>query len=404
MNSINLRKNWLFIVIVFAVFLGLMVRYLDRVPGRHYCDFRVYYKAGQDFIKGKNIYLREYEAVTPYKYSPFFAFIFAPLTLLPIKTSAAVFFTVNFISLLLLGGFSFRLVQDALSAASLGVKERFLSYALPLLSIIGCVFLVLDAGQVNILMCALILAGLFSLSEDKEMLAGAFFAFAILIKYTPAVFLPYFLLHGRFKTVIWSIFFVVLFLALPALVIGISKDLFYLSSWIPSIMSTSLDIDSYTGSRNQSIYSMFLRFFSSTQYHVQFFSLSFHQALFYGRMAALLLYVVVFIPGTSRPRDRIVDFSLLMICMSLFNPNAWEFNFISLFLGYMVLVQHSISTGLKDRFILFSLMAAIFLTNITSRDILGRAFEEFEYAYSFTTIGALVMYAALLKLKFDIKA
>jgi hypothetical protein len=190
-------------------------------------------------------------------------------------------------------------------------------------------------------------------------------------------------------------------LMLPALTVGVSKDVFYLSSWMPSIISTSLDKYSYISSKNQSIFSMFLRFFSPTSYNIQIFSLSFDQVLCYGRMAALLIYAAVFIPGKSKQGNMIIDFAILMVCMSLFNPNGWLLNFVSLFLAYMLLIQYLVSIKGRDRFLLFSLIAAFILTNIMARDAFGKASENFGCEYSFTTWGALIIYAALLKLKFS---
>ncbi len=396
------KKNWLCILITLVVFSGFLTNYLDRVPKRHYCDFRVYYKAGQDVLAGKNIYVRETEAVTPFKYSPFFAFLCVPLGKLPIKAAAAVFFTVNFFMTLFIFKLSFDLAAAGL-AASFSIWQRVLIYALTLLASARYILLVWDSGQSSILMCLLILLGFHFLSKEKETPAGAFFASAILVKYTPAIFLPYLLVQRKFKAFCWAVFFGVLFLLIPALIVGLQKDLLYLSSWIPSIVSTSLDQFSYIDNKNQSIYSMFLRFFSPTIYHVNFLSISFDQALFYGRLAVLFIYLAVFIPGKSRSTQSAIDMALLMVCMSLFNPNGWMLNFVSLIPSFVLLIQYTVMNKAKDKFILFSLIAAFVLINITSQSLAGRSVENFGCNYSFTAWGGLIIYAALLKLKFSPK-
>ena len=396
-----LKRNLILILMAFIVFSGLLVRYLDRVPDRHYCDFRVYYKAGQDFIRGKNIYFRETQETTPFKYSPFFAFVFAPLSLLPIKASAAVFFTINFCLTILFFRLSFHLVQGSSLAKIFSDRESLLIYVLAVLFSLRYIFLVGDSGQVNILMCTLILAALTFLSKGREGLAGAFLAAAILIKYTPVIFLPYLLYQRKFKTVLWAILFVGLFLIVPALVVGFSKNLFYLSAWGPSIITTSLDHFSYIDSKNQSIFSMFLRFLSPTSYNVHIFFFSFDDALNFGRIAAVILYLAVFIPGKLKPRDMVIDSAVLMICMSLFNPNGWVLSFVSLGLPCMLLIQYLFAIKGKDRFVLFLLITTFILTNIMSRDLLGKGAEAFGCAYSFTTLGGLLIYMALLKLKFS---
>ena len=396
----TLKKSWLVVVAVLLLFSGLLTRYLDRVPQRKYCDFRVYYKAGSDFIAGKNLYFRETEAITPYKYSPFFAFIAAPLALLPIKASASIFFAVNFFSTLLLWGLSYRLVEDSLGIGALSANARCLVLLASVLCLLRYFFLVWDSGQVNVLMCLLVVAGLGLARRDKDVLAGLCFGASILIKYTPALFLIYFLAQRKFKLVAMILLSIGVFSLLPALAVGFHQNWFYLMAWIPSIVSNSLDQFSYLVSKNQSIFSLFIRFFSPTYYKIQLLNLSFGQALNLGRLAALVLFVVIFIPGKLKSRDWIIDAATLMLCMSIFNPNAWPLNFVSLFLACTLLIRYLVFVKGRDWLLLAMLIAAFIFSNFTSRDFMGRATENFGLMYSFTTIGALLIYAALVKLKF----
>ncbi len=399
-NPMALQRNWVLLLIGFIVCTGFLVNYLDRVPKRHYCDYRVYYKAGQDILKGKNIYIRESEGVTPFKYSPFFAFAFVPLSLLPIKASAAVFFIIDFVLTCLFFKLCFELIQGSGIAVSLSTRDCCLIYGLTVLCSIRYILLVWDSGQVSILMGVLVMAALNFVARDKQLLAGVCLAASILVKYTPALFLPYLLLQRKFKAVGWSLLFIVVFLLLPAILVGIEKNALYLSSWVPSIISTSLDKFSYMDSKNQSIFSVFVRFLSPTYFNVQVLSLSFDQALFAGRIAALLLYLPVFISGKNQGQLAI-NGAILLICMSLFNPNGWLLNFVSLVLSYMLLIHHLWVTRAKDKIIVIALVFAFIATNFMSKDFLGKAAEDLGCAYSFTAFGALAIYAALLKLKFS---
>ncbi|MDE2028036.1 MAG: DUF2029 domain-containing protein, partial [Candidatus Omnitrophica bacterium] len=182
----SIRRKWLWGLLAAVVFTGLLGRYLDRVPKRHYCDFRVYHHASVRMAAGEDIYVRDTMAVTPFKYSPFFAFCFIPLGLLPIKIAAGLFFALNFILTIVL----FRLAADIaeVRAAAARAGALPLLYGLAVLFSARFIFLVWDSGQVNILMCVLVLAGLMLVSKGKDMPAGACLAAAILIKYVPAVF------------------------------------------------------------------------------------------------------------------------------------------------------------------------------------------------------------------------
>ena len=77
--------------------LGLFIHYQVRAPRRNFSDYRVYYKAGRDVLEGKNIYVRETEEITPYKYSPVFALFMSGLSTGSRRVSASIFFILNLI-------------------------------------------------------------------------------------------------------------------------------------------------------------------------------------------------------------------------------------------------------------------------------------------------------------------
>jgi len=393
-----LKKKFVLVLLAVCVFSGMLVNYLHRVPKRHYCDFRVYYKAGQDILHKKDIYYRESQEITPFKYSPFFAFIFAPLSLLPIKAAAGVFFGINFILTILLFRLSFHLARDAVVFSE---KQGFVIYALALLCIFRYILLVWDSGQVTLLMDVFVLLCLSALIKDRQEAAGAFLAVAILIKYTPAIFLPYFILIKKPKVVLWTIIFAGLFLMLPSLVVGLHENFSYLTSWIPSIIATSLDHGSYIDCKNQSIFSMVLRFFSPTQYNSQLISLSFIHAMRVAYVLAFLLYVVALIPVKKGTNRLVIDFILIFICMILFNPNAWMTNFMGLVMPFLFLIQYSMVQRPRPWLVVAVVVMACVLINITSQSLVGADMERSGNIYSLTTMGALVLFMALAWIKFS---
>ncbi|NTV29335.1 MAG: DUF2029 domain-containing protein, partial [Candidatus Omnitrophica bacterium] len=391
-------------LIVAVLFSLMLVRYLDRVPKRHYCDFRVYHHAAQDILAGKDIYFRETEDITPFKYSPFFAFIFVPFGILPIKGAAALFFTLNVILTVVL----FRLALEVtgaekrLSAVAgyAGGRGRWWLYGLSGIFLARFVILVWDSGQVNIVMCALVLAGLFMLERKQAMPAGAFLAAAILIKYTPAIFLPYLLVRREFRACAWTVAFLAVWLALPALAVGIGKEWAYLSSWIPSIVETSLDHMSYIDSKNQSLISMVIRFLSDTGYNINIAHLTFRQGQLAGYAAAAGLYALALLPPFGRKRDQSVDYALLFCFLPLFNPNSWMINFIALAVPCMLLIGRLLESRGKNGWLLACLLLSFGLTTLMAQDIVGNDLENLGELFSNVTAGTLLLVAALLILKF----
>jgi hypothetical protein len=390
-----MKKNFILILLACLVFFGALAHYLYRVPSRHYSDFRVYYKAGQDILHGKNIYVRDSETVTPFKYSPFFAFVFAPLSLLPIKVSACVFLGLNFIATVLLFLLSYDLASDFSVFRKFSDRAGFFIYLFAFACLSRYVFLVWESGQVNIIMAALVLLAVSSLAKDRQPAAGAFLAAAILIKYTPAIFLPFFIFIRKPKIVLWTALFTAGFLLLPALLVGFEKELSLLRAWIPSIISTSLDHNSYTDYKNQSIFSMILRFCSPTEYGNQFIALSYGQSMHGAYFMALLFYAAAFIPSPQNPDSRAIDVLLIIICTILFNPNCWMTNFVALAAPFVFLLQYTVFNKGKDWLEIFSLIAANVLINFISFTA---------YIYSLATLGAIVLFLALVIIKFFAKS
>ena len=395
-----LKKNLIVTIAVFAVFSGLLLRYLDRVPPRHYCDFRVYHHTALKVLKGQDIYFRDTLAVTPFKYSPFFAFCFAPFGLLPIKLAASFFFALNFILAIALFYLASEVTQARMRLRALPGRKLALLYGLGALFLLRFIFLVWDSGQVTILMDVLLLAGLVLLFKGKDVAAGACIASAILIKYTPVIFVPYLILRKQFKAAVWTMVFVVVFLLLPALAVGIQKETAYLSSWIPSIIETSLDKKSFTDTENQSLISMAIRFFSDSEKGINVMRLTFAQGKSLGCAFAACLYVLVLIPPFGKQRDQRMDYALLFSFLPLFNPNGWLVNFVALAVPYSLLIGYLIEIKWKDRFVVICVFAGFVLTALMAHDIVGKHAETRAELLSNVTIGALYLVAALLKLKF----
>jgi len=395
-NKLSGNKFKLLIIVFFILFYaGMLFRYLERVPQRHYCDFRVYYHAAQVFLSKQDIYFRDLESVTPFKYSPFFAFIMSPIGLLPIKAAAALFFTINFIAAITL----FILIKKIILKTNLSAKEGFFLYFSGILLTFRYILLNWDSGQVVIIICALVAGFLYLLSRDKDIPAAALLAASILIKYTSALFIPYLILRKKFKAAAMTFGFLAIWLSLPALYVGIKTNIAYLNSWIPSIINTSLDSGSYYNSKNQSIMSFFLRFASNSDYHVNLIDFGFHHAMLIAYVVSALLYFLILLPKKGKDSSR-EDYALLFICMPLFNPNGWMLNFVSLIFPYLFLSYYLIKVKLKDFFVLACVILSYIFVSLFSRTLMGTVFEQSTEAFSFVSIGALFLFAAIIKLKF----
>jgi len=392
MTLVNKR---IIIFIILAIFFGCMLgRYLKRVPKRHYCDFRVYHHAAQEFLAGNDIFDRDTEAITPFKYSPFFAFIVSPLGFIPIKWAAGLFLLINFLATLALFKWSKLIIVEEQFSEKVKVLFNFFI----VLFVSRFILLNWDSGQVVIIMCTLTVLSLYSLSRGKDIVAAALLAVAILIKYTPAILVPYFIVRKKFKAAAFTILFILLYLTLPALVVGVQKNFAYLASWIPSIISTSFDKGSFYDHKNQSIYSVVLRLTASLC-QGNFAELGMRWSMWLAYFLSFLLYLLVLVPRKIKDLFKI-DCALLFILISLFSPNGWLLSFVSLFFAYIYLTYYLIKIKFKDVFVLVCLIISFVFASVFSRSLSGNQLEAFISKISGTAIASFILIVALVKLKF----
>ncbi|MFH1360932.1 MAG: glycosyltransferase family 87 protein [Candidatus Omnitrophota bacterium] len=385
------------LLVICAVFTGNLVRYANRAPQRKYSDFRVYYATGERFLEKKDIYSRPDKKITPFKYSPMFAMLISPLSLLPKHQASLVFFTLNFLSLIGICFVSAKLV----GIEELSLRKKIAMFFFSILFTSRFILLVWDSGQVNLIMVFLVLVALYLFENKRAFFGSAFLGLSVMFKYMPAIFLPYLLLRARTGIIILTICFVCIFLALPALYVGVDNQVNYLQKWMPFITKTSLDQSSWYDYKNQSVYSFALRYLSpDSPYGRPVGRLTFQEALLTGIFLAVLIYLLTLQPAANRNDTNLIDYGLLMIGMAIFNPNAWMTNFVVLLFVYIYLLSYLMKENFKDKLTLVLMILAFALSSWAAESVVGDQFENLFEELSSVTIAALLLVFALLRLKF----
>jgi len=393
----NSRRKIAVFLIIAVIFAGLFLRYAHRAPKRNYCDFRVYYKTGERFLAKEDIYARPDESITPFKYSPMFAMLVSPLTRLAPKTASLVFFTLNFAALFIV----FLLSERIITEAAISFWKRIFLYTVPAIFSIRFILHTLDSGQVGIIILMLVLLALYLLRKKKDAAAASSVGLGIMFKYTPGIFLPYFAVRGRVKFVVFVLLFILLFCLLPAAYVGLENEIGYIKGWIPFISETSFDRPSLYDYKNQSIVALALRYFTdSTPYGIHVLNLTFNQGVLLALAVCLVTYIFIVYPKKNNNFVTNLDYSLLLIAMVLFNPNAWMHNFVVVIFPYMVLFYYLTKTGLKDRVTLFLTLVSFALLTLSSETFIGDRAETMLEEFSVATFGMLVLMTALFRLKF----
>ena len=203
------------------------IRYI--LEGVLLTDFRSFYFAGRSILNEGNIYdhnsLIAYADgsgysgyVFPYVYPPLLAFYSAPLWHLLDGREA----TLLWMLLSIVLGVFILVAVTHLASALFNQKTKGKNTVLPWLSLFLFVVLPfgnnLRLGQVNIVVLAFISASLvLSLLYNRDLPAGCLLAPGILIKMTPLVLLPYFVLNKHYK-MLYGCVMGIMALSMPTLV------------------------------------------------------------------------------------------------------------------------------------------------------------------------------------------
>ena len=357
--------------------------YVLRV-GRDMVDFEVGYVAGHRLLAGENLYPGT-DGHFSYKYPPGAALLQLPFGLLPHATARPVFYAVTVLCLVA----ALRLAYALLPA---GPTRR------PALA--GWTFLVLaqyllreiDLGQINlIILCLLLLAVHGMLARDEPAHAagsGGAWAAATTLKPYALVFLPYFAITARWRTLAAGLGTLALLAAAPALFYGPAGAAAAHVAWARTLSESTPSLMTHVD--NASLGALFARLvgWGSTA-----------MALTFAAAAGLaLLVLLVVLRGRGRPRAVVLDGLLLIALIPLLAPLGWNYMMAMSLGGVMLLLQH------RDRFSRvwrWLLLADLFTIAIAISNVIGHELHEAFVRASGPTIqfAVLVGYLAALRFK-----
>jgi len=398
-----IRNHKIRSAIILFVFIAFLGRYEYKMPKRRFADFHVNYYTAQRLVERQNIYddaAYRKDQVANFKYPPVVALLFYPLGFINEHAAAITWFTLNFIFIILFFYWASRIIFDE------GLKNQARNWIYFLTSLFTVRFFAhnFDEGQVNFLMMGTLILSLFLLKKRKYLYCGLALCFSSLVKYMSFIFVPYLFLRKKFKAVAYSLISIAALSILPAFFLGFKYNLFLQKSFFPFLCKTSLDMNSMSTHENQSLIAMIFRYFSQfSEYKINLISLSQLQVGFLIGLSFMFLFMLAVYPSAKIKRKsnflESINYSMLFICVALFNPNGWIHAFIFLVFPYLACLYYLFKIRHKDKlvwglvgtsFVLGSMPESVFLPNITdSVDI-----------YSLLTIGALVLFIALIKIKF----
>jgi hypothetical protein len=220
-NRLLTRLCLIAIAALFTYYVVFHYHHENKDNGGHLGDFRTFYQAAQSARWHRDIYTAGPNSSQMYVYPPLIAFLYTPLTLLPMLPAAHVALLLNTLVLLACMLLAIRSMLERIGAGTVSVGVAALLVCLLSENEMRGVLTMLETDPLVLLSFVLALAWL----DRRPVLAGAALAFAINIKYLPVIALPYLLLRRRWAAAAGLVGGTVLLAFLPALLLGWHENL-----------------------------------------------------------------------------------------------------------------------------------------------------------------------------------
>jgi alpha-1,2-mannosyltransferase len=188
-------------------------------------DYPLWYDVGRRVVNGDALY-----ANFDFIYPPFAAVLMTPLSLFGRSVSV-----VGFVLIELASWWAATKLSDRLSG-EIGAKPWWL-VALPSLLAMPFIVDTVNLGQPNLMLLAMMLAGLALLQDGRQGAAGAMFALATSLKAFPVTVFPYLLWRRRWRAAASMVVCSVAFLLLvPAPIRGFDRNLHEVETWLDGMI------------------------------------------------------------------------------------------------------------------------------------------------------------------------
>jgi len=380
------------LVLVLAAALLFLVLFLVKVKNEMH-DFQVNYTAGLRLGQGETIYRPwkpdpgwENDGHWQFKYSPFSALVYLPLSFLPMTAAKGVWYALILVSIGTLIGVSLKLAAFQADQAVVGAFLSFL--------ILAKFFLrELQLGQINAVITAILIVMTWLLvkhedapSPGRERTAGLLWGLASALKPYAVIFLPYFILKRKWRALAAGIAVLAASLFVPALFYGVQGNWIVIREWITSLSeSTSALI---TSQDNVSLLACLNKWTENSTLAV---------ILFGAAVALLAVLTLAFIlRGKSAPRPAVLECALLIVFIPLLSPLGWDYTFLSAFLAVALIIRHFAVFPRPWKILLAIDLAVIALSLY---DLLGRRPYGQFMNWSVPTVNFLIIVAALFYLR-----
>ena len=305
------------------------------------------------------------------------------------------------------------LLNKNIGSGSKDIKIQDPIVVIPLLIIMRFFMDNLSNVQINIYMLLCATLAILFLQRKQYIWLGLVLGLSISLKIYTIFFLLYFAFKREYRAVVWTVVFIAIFNSLSFIVFGFDNALSYYQQWMNEIAPHSY----IAHHKNQSLFGALLRLFTTenigTDLSINILSMDSSIVKKFSYLLVILASVVpayLFRKKIQNPTSikSMLEFSLIFTLVPLLSPLAWKYYFIFLWLPYLmvyalVFISNMVFNKKIDFIIKVLFTLSIALNVLTSDLFLGVNLSDITEAYSFITIGTLILLCLqfYLRLKMD---
>lgn len=191
-------------------------------------DFSVYYSAAKQLIHHDYDLYRQ--GGLAFRYAPVVAFAFVPISILPPRAAASLWYLLKIGALVAIAGMVMKLLAH-------DRKRLWKILGLSVLITAGYLVEEFRTGNIHFLILFLIVLAFFLVERGRIVLPSFLLAAAICVKVTPLLFLPYFALMRRWKLCLFCVLWIIVLVLGPGFLIGWEKNIDLAKHWTETALA-----------------------------------------------------------------------------------------------------------------------------------------------------------------------
>ncbi len=365
---------------------------LEVYNGRFWqSDFTVYYKSATRLLHGENLFQIAEDGHYVFKYSPVSALLFIPFTIINIGISKYLYWI--FLTVIIIINFY---LSAILAYKISGVEKPKFNRIIILGSLVLVVHFQreLHLGQVNQILLFFYLMMIHYIINDKPLAVGVLLAISIFIKPFGLIFIPYFIVKGRYKELGSTIVFFIIFFFLPLIFYGWDEFINQNALWYNELIVELGHKQDLMLAANHTIFSVTARYTLIGKLLVTPFSIKIFQLTVLSLIGIAILWFIHL--GKQKTNNEISEIALLISLIPLLSFTSQNaFGFAGLMVITILVYFHKLSLlGRISAVIGFVFLGANYY------DLWGSSLSGFFNDISLVSIGAIVLIVIIFNLRY----